>query len=342
MAAPLIFGIAFQLFGYRTGVIAGALTALAPQFAYHSALFLPDELSVIPVLGALLVLSLARSDPRAMYAVGIGVLLGISCWLRANGLLLPFFFALAAVLLFPSARLRFAGILLAAFLATIAPIPIRNLLIFDSFVPLSLGSGTTFLEGLGDYDSDAKLAMPVHDEDVMRLDVTRSGRDDYYGYLYSPDGVQRERARIKDGIAVVAANPFWYAKAVGHRAVTSFRMERVPAIESTRDERETTPPILYYLNKPLKLIQRGFVTGVILPLFLFGLVIALSRDRRRTRLLPLAIIPVYFATVQSLIHTEYRYVLATPHMMIVFCAVAISWMIGKVWRPSEVDGIGNA
>lgn len=336
--APLVvFAIAVRLVEYRTALLAAVLTALAPQLAYHSGLMLPDELSVLPLLGALYFVSAARTDGRLVYALLAGVAIGVSCWLRANALLLPIFFVIGVGLVFPRrTKLKFAFTFLAAFLVTIAPITIRNAVYFDAFVPLSLGSGTTFLEGLGDYDTDGRLGMPKLDEDVMRMDVARTGREDYYGALYSPDGVERDRDRIKAALDVVARNPGWYAAAVAQRAFTSFRMERVPAIDLSRAEPATTPPLLYYLNRPLKLIQKAFVTAVMLPLFLFGVVVLAWRRPRRRELLLLMIIPVYYALVQSLLHTEYRYVLATPHVMMIVAAAGLSYL-WCVIRPQPAE-----
>jgi 4-amino-4-deoxy-L-arabinose transferase-like glycosyltransferase len=331
LSPVLIFLIAAQLFGMRTGIIAGFLAALAPQFAYHSGLMLPDALSVLPILAALYFLVLARDDPRLLFAILCGVSIGVSCWFRSNALFLPMFFAAAVFLWVPKrGRGRFALLLIAAFVLTIAPITIRNYLVFGSVIPLSVGAGTTFIEGLGDYDADGTLEMPTTDEGVMEMDVRRSGRPDYYGFLYAPDGVERDRARMRAALAVVGENPFWYAASVAHRGISTLRMERVPAIAPDRDEHETTSPILYYLNRPLRLMQSTFVTAVFLPLALIGFVLVVfDRERRRT-LIILGIVPLYYATVQALIHTEYRYVLATPHMIMIFSAVTLSFFIGKI------------
>lgn len=337
LAALFVFGIALELFDLRTALFAAILVCIAPQFAYHAGIALPDELSVVPILAALWILVRSRQTPGILPAFGIGALLGISCWLRANGMLLPLFFAAAVLIMFPGAsRIRFAGAVIAAFIAVIAPITIRNMVVFHAFIPLSLGTGTTFLEGLGDYDTDGRLKLPKLDEDVMRWDAERTGRADYYGYLFAPDGVERDRARIADGISVVASHPLWYLKAVAHRGMTSFRMERVPAIDIDRDERVSTPALLYYLNVPLKMLQRLFVTALILPLFLLGAAVTLRTEGGGAKLALLLIVPLYFATVQSLLHTEYRYVLATPHIMMIFAAAGLTSAAGKI-RPVQTS-----
>lgn len=331
LAPVVIFLIALELFGMRTSVIAGSLAGLAPQFAYHSGLMLPDGLSVLPVLLAQYLLVRARERPSILLVVFCGVAIGLSCWLRSNALLLPLFFAAGAFFWLPRiGRTRFALTLIGVFIITIAPITIRNYVVFGSLVPLSLGAGTTFIEGLGDYDTDGRFGLPTTDEGVMQMDVRRSNRADYYGFLYSPDGVERDRARTKDGLAVVAEDPGWYAASVAHRGLSTLRMERVPVIATERDERETTPTLLYHLNRPLKLVQGAFITAVILPIAIFGLVLLLFDAEQRRALIVLAIIPLYYGTVQALIHTEYRYVLATPHILVVLSAVTLSFLIGKI------------
>ncbi len=324
LASILVFAIAFRLFGLKTAVIAGLLVAIAPQFAYYSGIILPDELSVMPIHLAVFFLIRAISDKQIKSAVLCGVSIGLSCWLRANALILPIFFAAAILVLLPkNMGLRFALVIVASFVLTISPITFRNYVVFRSFIPLSVGIGTTFVEGLGEYDADGRFGLPTTDEGVMEMDAVLAGRPDYYGNIYNPDGVLREQARMKIGLAAVRANPWWYFKAVTHRAITTFRLERVPVIAHERDDKETTDPILYYLNVPVRLFQKVFITAIFLPLFVVGTILLLGDKQNRTKLTILAVVPLYFACVQSLIHTEYRYVLATPHILMIIAAFTL-------------------
>jgi len=330
-AAVLIYVISRRLFGYRTGVIAGFMTAVAPQFSYYSAIILPDELSVLPILIAIYCLSRAVDEKRLVMVVICGISLGISCWLRPNALVLPFYFAAFSFFLLPrEIRVRFCLVLIAGFVLTISPITIRNYVFFHSFIPLSLGMGTTFVEGLGDYDKDGRIGLPSTDEGVMEMDARHFARPDYYGHLLNPDGVKRERERIKIGVAAVWANPGWYLSSVLRRGVSTLRMERVPVISAEHDEKETTRALFYYANIPLKLFQKLFITAVIAPLAIFGLIILLTDRQQRAKVLILAIVPLYYMSVQALIHTEYRYVLATTHILMIFSAVTLSFVVGKI------------
>ena len=64
MAAVVVFLIVFELLPFGIAVIAGLLTALSPQFAYHSVLLLPDSLSVLPILLAVYLIVRALKRPR--------------------------------------------------------------------------------------------------------------------------------------------------------------------------------------------------------------------------------------------------------------------------------------
>jgi 4-amino-4-deoxy-L-arabinose transferase-like glycosyltransferase len=341
LAAVLLFLIAAQLFSEKVGIIAGLIAMFSPQLAYHSGLILPDELSVIPILAAVYYFVRLVRAGRATDAALCGLCLGLSCWLRSNALMLPIFFFVAAVLgRRTKTQLLNAAVLVAAFVVTIAPITARNLVVFDAPVPLSLGSGTTFVEGLGDID-DGSRGLPREDEDVMALDQSLDqslgdSRGVPYTSLYDPNGVERDARRMAFGRGVVAKEPLWFIKGVAARGLSTLRLERVPAVAPERDERTTTSPILYWLNRPLKFFQRSFVTAIFLPLAVIGICLIAAR-RQWFKLIILLIVPVYYATVQALVHTEYRYVLATPHMLMIPAAVGICWLVGSVARGVRRD-----
>ncbi len=325
----LLFLIAAELFYESAGILAGILAALSPQFAYHSALILPDELSVIPILAAVYFFLLAIKGRSVRDALLCGAFLAMSCWLRSNALLLPVYFAIAgAILTVRGTRPRLGAVLILVFVVVIAPITIRIAVYFESFIPLSLGSGTTFVEGLGDID-DGDPRLPRTDEDVMRLDATLDGSGNAYSSLYEPNGVERDRKRMLYGLSVMRSKPVWFVRGVASRGISTFRLERVPAIAGERAEKETTPSVFYWLDLPLKFLQRVFVTAVFLPLVALGLILLAIRRQWR-EMVTILLVPLYYATVQPLVHTEYRYVLATPHLLMIAAAVAMCWLVGKV------------
>jgi len=475
----LIFLIVAELFPLTAGLVTGLLAALSPQLAWNSVLLLPDAISALPILLAIFLLARALRNPRIFTFVIAGALIGISCWLRANAMLMTLFFSAAVVLVIKekttrTTSWRFALAVICGTVLIVLPLTIRNAIVFHRFIPLSLGAGQTFLEGIADYDKQGTFGIPGTDIGVMEQEAEAYQRPDYYGTLFNPDGVERERARLSRGWSVVRAHPFWFAGVMVRRASSMLRLERSrlvspePAITHTVNNidgsspRETisaeqivssgvaapgaaanlnpggrtlvllgnadrygrqfaTPEIttksatdylatvalrisagrmrvsiensrgkvyasqiieplentgpaeqpamsiqlpfvariddqvrLVWSNEastgpqpsieigPINLYELGparflwtrypriiihaiqtiFVTAVILPLALSGFLILIFR-RQTTALVILSIVPAYFLTVQSAMHTEYRYVLAVDYFMFAFAGVAV-------------------
>src|SRR4029450_9143624 len=98
---------------------------------------------------------------------------------------------------------RFALAVVCGTLLIVLPLTLRNAFVFHRFIPLSLGAGQTFLEGIADYDHDGRFGIPQTDMGIMKQEAEIYQRPDYYGTLFNPDGVERERARLSRGWAVI-------------------------------------------------------------------------------------------------------------------------------------------
>ena len=231
IAVVLLFMIAWELFPLSVALIAGLLAAVSPQFAYFPLLLLPDSLVVVPILLAIYFLIRARGDPRMMNFVISGAFIGISCWLRPNSLLLPLFIAATASLLVQRGkRLRAASAVIAGALLLIAPITIKNAIVYRTFVPVSLGTGQTFLEGIADYDDANRSNIPLTDLGLMRQEAEWYDEPEYAQLLFGRDGIERDRMRIARGVAVVRSHPFWFASVVARRGIASTRLDPVPVV----------------------------------------------------------------------------------------------------------------
>ena len=231
LAAVVVFMIVFELLPFGVAVIAGLLTVLSPQFSYHSVLLLPDSLAVLPILFAVYLIVRGFKRPQFLTFVLAGALIGVSCWLRANALLLAPFFAICLALLTQRGlRLRFATALLAGALAVIAPVTIKNWVVFGHFIPLSLGAGQTLLEGIADYDTEKQLGIPQTDLGIMRQEAEWHQRPEYALLLFGPDGIKRERMRIARGFAVIRSRPLWFLGVMARRAIASLKLDRVPLV----------------------------------------------------------------------------------------------------------------
>ena len=503
-AAVIIFLIAAELLPKSAAFIAGMLAAFSPQFAWNSVLLLPDSLAVLPVLLAVYGLTRAAKNPRLVTIIIAGALVGISCWLRANAMLLTFFLAAAVLLLykkqeiakgptkfslslpperdrpkFVGQRWPYALAVICGTLLIVLPLTVRNAIVFHRFIPLSLGAGQTLLEGIADYDPQGKFNIPGTDMGIMKQEADDFHRPDYYGTLFNPDGVERERARLARGFAVIRAHPFWFSGVMVHRAGSMLRLERSrlvstePPVSHSLDTIDRLQPVGtrlpsdllahgqlapqadafpapedgtivltgngekygeqlssatvsvrqnndYVFTVPIKIeqgrmrlsvkdssgrvysseivetletlspdaqpvnhiqlpfvvpsdeqvrialsneasnpskpivrvgtiklfelgparflwsryprllvhaVQRLFLTAVILPLAVIGLGVLIVRKHSRA-LIILSVVPIYFFCVQSIVHSEYRYVLAVDYFLFALAAVTIAWIAG--------------
>src|ERR1051326_5045912 len=198
LSAAVIFLIVAELFSLGTAIVAGLLAAFAPQFAWNSVLLLPDTLAVFPILLAVYLLVRATKRPRLLTFMIIGAMIGLSCWLRANAMLMTVFFALAVPLLLRTRedaspddsglakRAQDAGApkdtpvsrhslaIVAGTILLLAPLTIRNGVVFHRFIPVSLGAGQTLLEGIADYDPQQSFGIPPTDMEIQQQEIGRA------------------------------------------------------------------------------------------------------------------------------------------------------------------------
>ena len=226
LAAVVILLIVAELLPLSVAALAGTLSALSPQFVWNSVLVLPDSLSVLPILLALYFLARAIKNPRLGNFVIAGALIGVSCWLRANAILLTFFLAAVPLLTKGERRWRHMLAVVCGTFLIVLPLTIRNAIVFHRFIPVSLGAGQTLLEGIADYDTQHRFDIPNTDVGIMKQEAEAFQRPDYYGTLFNPDGVERERWRLARGFAVIRSHPFWFAGVMAQRASTMLRLER--------------------------------------------------------------------------------------------------------------------
>jgi hypothetical protein len=241
VAAAFVFLIAGELFSIGIATIAGVLAALSPQFAYYSVLLLPDSIAVLPILLAIYFLVRAFKHPRWQSFAVAGAFIGVSCWLRANALLLPIFLAcVTPLLLARGQRFRCMSALVLGALILIVPITIKNAIVFHRFIPLSLGAGQKLLEGIAEYDQ-GRFDIPKTDLGIMRQEAAMYQRPDYALVLFGRDGIERDRWRVRRGLGVIAAHPVWYGGVMSRRAVSFFKFARVPIVA-------TEAPVLHALD----------------------------------------------------------------------------------------------
>ena len=325
LSVVIILLIACESFPTPVGLIAGLMAALAPQFSWNSITLLPDSLTALPILLAVVIITRTRSranrsDRSSLPALlAAGALIGISCLLRANALLLaPFLTLLFLFICKRGVRLRPGLILTCGVLLILSPLTIRNLIVFGKFIPVSLGAGQTLVEGLADYNTDGSLGLPQTDIELIRGEGETAHRPDYANSLFTPDGTERDRARLARGFAVIRAHPFWFAGVMVRRAASMLRLERTPLRLAVADSGAP----LGLFQWPLRIVQRLLITAIFLPLALIGAGILVFRRQFQTLAILLAV-PCYYFCTQSALHTEYRYVLVIHYFLFVLAALAV-------------------
>ncbi|HYG79528.1 MAG TPA: glycosyltransferase family 39 protein, partial [Pyrinomonadaceae bacterium] len=230
-AAVLVFLIAAELLPVAAAAIAGLLVAFSPQFAYNSLVLLPDSVSALPILLAVYLIARAAKRPRLVTIIAAGAAIGLSCWLRANALLLAPFLVLLMLLLFERGRRwRYAGALVAAAVLVMAPITIRNAVVYGSFIPLSLSAGQNLTAGIADYDPEKRFGFEAYDDATCRQEALLYNRPDYAEDLYRPDGIWRDRARTARALAVIRSNKLWFLGVMLRRAALMLENEKVPVV----------------------------------------------------------------------------------------------------------------
>ncbi len=232
LAAVLIFFIAAELFRQAIAVLAGFLVALSPHFAHYSLWLSPDTLPVLPILIAAWLIIKASQRPRLPTVILAGAMLGLSCWLRANALLIAPFFAVAVFFTIErSKRLLYPVALVGAMVVVISPITIRNWILYHHFIPVSIAGGENLVVGIADVDKEKRFGMPASDDEASDKDAEWHNRPDYAVSLWSPDGIERDQYRYRRGLEVIRANPRWFLGAMAKRAI--FMLRYNDAIPST-------------------------------------------------------------------------------------------------------------
>ncbi|HJQ67801.1 MAG TPA: glycosyltransferase family 39 protein [Blastocatellia bacterium] len=246
LSSVFIVLIAAQLLPLAVASIAGLLASLSPQLAYHALWLTPDSLCILPILVGVYLVLKARKRPRLLTVISAGAMFGLSVWLRTNALLLAPVIALVIVAVFDNGkRFRYAAAFVCAAAVVIAPITIRNWVVYHRFVPVTLGSGLLLVEGIAEYDKEGKFGMAAYDGQVCMLDAEWHGRPDYAQNPWFPDGIERDRARFGRGLQVMRSNPVWSIGMMTRRMAfmvryndfrptpLPFRISRAPSVSWT-------------------------------------------------------------------------------------------------------------
>ena len=348
LSPVLLFLIAGLVVSWRVGQVAGMIAALSHHFSHISNFILPDSLSALPLLGAVLLITVAdrlrkRASAKHVYLLyaSAGVMLAAAAWLRSQTMLMGLF--LIPVLVLISTRrwkaLKLAATAAAVSILCIAPVTIKNYVVYGEFIPINIGMGIVLWEGIAEA-SNYGFGTVAKDEEVAAQDAIIYNNPRYGGTWSSPDGVMRDRDRVRKSLEIIKNNPAWYAGVMVDRMREMFKYSanaplvykpsqvqgRAPAhpIKKGWEDRLSDGSVLrfgeslFWLRPVLRFLQRAIKET--LHLFIIaGLVMTAAASLRRT--LFLLAVPVYYLIFQSFMHTEFRYTLPMHYFIFVFAAV---------------------
>jgi hypothetical protein len=349
LSVLLIIGIGLTAYNWRTGLCAGTLGALSPLLALYGATPMADAPTNWIVLGGVLMLLLAMKRRSARWALCAGLMVGASVWLRANALLLVICWAMALLLLVQDewrARLRLSLMVTLGALLLIAPLVIRNTVAFRAFVPTGLGTGTNLWEGIGETERAAEFGAVFGDAALIEQERREMNLpDDAPLGLYWPNGVERDRARTRKALKVIAAHPLWYAGVMTQRmwGMLKYAGRPLPYYGSAGinvTSRKSLPEsrqngVLALLVNLLGMLQSVF-RYVALPLMIVGIALTLRRDWRPTWLLLATVL--YYLIIGSSLHMEIRYGLPMQSLLLVFAGLAVCHLVEIVYAMSLKRG----
>ena len=341
LSVLLIAGITSTVFGSRAAVASGFLVALSPLFAMYAAYPSADVPTTWFVLGGNWLLLIAAKRKSVWLALAAGVALGIACWLRVNPLYLCVGWAVALLLFMKDAwwlRLKMAGAVLAGTVVLIAPIVIRNYIVFPDFTPTGGTIGANLWEGLGETELGQQHGFIFGDDKMTEVERQRAGWPaDMPAEVQWPDGIRRDRERTSESLAFIRQHPVWYAGVMLGRMWGMLKVAGDPVpytgISGINVTSKKCLPehwqggLLAFGVNVLGMIQ-SVVRYLFLPLAALGIYVGLRRDWRLSFLMLVTVL--YYLIPGTAAHTEIRYVLPMHGLLIVFSSVSIDYLIRKI------------
>jgi 4-amino-4-deoxy-L-arabinose transferase-like glycosyltransferase len=334
----LITGIAVTAFGWRVAIASSFLVGLSPLFALYAAYPSADVPATWFVLGGDWLLLLAIQRKSVWFALGAGLLLGIACWLRVNPLYLCVGWAIALLVLVSGAwrlRLKMSAAVLLGTLVVIAPIVIRNYLVFPDFTPTGGTIGANLWEGLGETELGRNNGFIFGDVKMVEHERAKTGWPaDMQVDVQWPDGIRRDRERTRESIEFIRQHPVWYLGVMFGRMWGMLKVagDPVPYCGTSGinvTSQKCLPPSwqggVIALGVNLLGMVQSVVRYLFLPLAAFGIYVAARRDLRISCLLLVTVI--YYLVPGTAAHTEIRYVLPMHGLLIVFAGVAVDKLI---------------
>jgi hypothetical protein len=223
---------------------------------------------------------------------------------------------------------------------------------------VSANLGIVLWEGIGDASGE-RFGAVTTDQAVAEQEAVWYGDSRYGESWVSPDGIKRDRDRVRRSAEVILSNPLWFAGAMAGRVGGMFKYSaHAPLVykecerPGPEDEADAARPSkearkqraaadtsaleignsLCRARPAVRAFQR-LAKETVLPLIFIGGLIVFALSRRRA--LFLLMVPTYFLFFQSLVHLEFRYTIPMHYFFFIFAAtawVAMAMMLYTVAR----------
>ena len=171
LALVLVFLIGRTAFNSRVGLAAAFLNALYLPEMFASGLLLTEiEFKFFFILFVYITFFAIRRKKKIYYISG-GIIWGIACLFRPTIVLYPavVFFAWLIYKYKLREFIKYTLITSAVFAVVLSPWWVRNFVVFDRFIPLTLSSGNPFLQGTYmNYDQTIDYTEYTPDNDAIK------------------------------------------------------------------------------------------------------------------------------------------------------------------------------
>jgi 4-amino-4-deoxy-L-arabinose transferase-like glycosyltransferase len=214
--ALLIFAVGMNTFDPKTAVLGAFLYTIYPAFTFYTGLILTEIVFTALLLVSVLFLTYAVRYESLVWAGISGLFLGLATLCKPTTLLYPVWLMLIFfVIRKERAKLiRLSVVLALAMGLVVLPWTLRNLVLFDRVMPVSVYSGYNLL--LGSLPPDTSFDRVSFAED----------------YLTNP--VEKDREALSQGISNIVANPQGYISQVPRKAVYFLLPEGMSVLGSSK------------------------------------------------------------------------------------------------------------
>lgn len=288
----LLYQVSRQLISDRAAWWAAGAYAVWPLSARFEIAILPDAvMSFFLLLSVWLFQKASRQSTPLLWSLMTGLVSGAAMTMRPDVLFVPLIFVAFIVATRIGERKLHRSVLLLCGVTLILGLhTVRNHQATDGeIVPLGLGNGISLWEGISQFGD---IHGTVYgDERMARL-------EGYQSWAY-PNGIERDRRRFREALAIIADNPVWYLGVMLRRIPVLLTPDWImtnkyaPSLKQHLDESPEHSFGSYLASYPFA----SFIRGIVILLQYATLVLALVWLRRGWTSglwLPVLIIAYYF------------------------------------------------